>query len=144
MPRVTIGDADGARDGSGLVAPSKLRHGGLTGSIIATFYDVYNELGYGFFESVYRRSLAIALVERGLHVALEAGIEVRFHGHVVGEFRADLLVEDRVILELKAAPRLRGEDGLQLLNYLRATDLEVGLLLHFGPRPSFQRFIMSR
>jgi GxxExxY protein len=115
----------------------------LTRRIIGAFYDVYNALGYGFLESVYANALAIDIVSRGLRVVREASAEVRYKGEVVGTFRADLLVESRVVVELKASPKLHPAYGTQLLNYLRATDLEVGLLLHFGPRPTIQRFVAS-
>jgi GxxExxY protein len=115
----------------------------LTRRIIGAFYDVYNALGYGFLESVYANALAVEIVGRGLHVVREAAAEVRYKGEVVGMFRADLLVESRVVVELKAARELRPGDPMQLLNYLRATDLEVGLLLHFGPRPRIRRFVAS-
>jgi GxxExxY protein len=115
----------------------------ITRRIIGAFYDVYDGLGYGFLESVYANALAFEIVGRGLHVVREASTEVRYKGEVVGSFRADLLVESRVVVELKSSRKLDAAHGAQLLNYLRATDLEVGLLLHFGPRASFQRFIAS-
>lgn len=115
----------------------------ITRRIIGAFYDVYNCLGYGFLESVYANALALEIVGRGLHVVREAGAEVRYKGEVVGMFRADLLVESRVVVELKASQKLDPAHGAQLVNYLRATDLEVGLLLHVGPRASFERFIAS-
>jgi GxxExxY protein len=115
----------------------------LTRRIIGAFYDVYNALGYGFLESVYANALAVEIVSRGLHVVREASAEVRYKGEVVGMFRADLLVESRVVVELKASPKLHPAHPAQLLNYLRATDLEVGLLLHFGPRPGIQGFVAS-
>ena len=115
----------------------------LTRQIIGAFYDVYNALGYGFLESVYKSALAREITERGLHVVREAGAEVRYKGALVGEFRADLLVESRVVVELKSCRKLDSAHPAQLMNYLRATDLELGLLLHFGPRPAFQRFIAT-
>ena len=115
----------------------------LTRQIIGAFYNVYNALGYGFLESVYGSALAYEIAARGLHVVREAGAEVRYKGQVVGTFRADLVVESRVVVELKACRKLDSAHPAQVMNYLRATDLEVGLLLHFGPRPSFQRFIAS-
>jgi GxxExxY protein len=115
----------------------------LTRRIIGAFYDVYNALGYGFLESVYANALAVEIVSRGLHVVREARAEVRYRGEVVGTFRADLLVESRVVVGLKASPRLDPAYSFKVLNYLRATDLEVGLLLHFGPRPGIKRFIAS-
>jgi GxxExxY protein len=115
----------------------------LTRKIIGAFYDVYNALGYGFLESVYANALAREIVSRGLHVVREAGAEVLYKGEVVGNFRIDLLVESRVVVELKACEKLDKSHHAQLINYLRATDLEVGLLLHFGPRPTFERFIAT-
>jgi GxxExxY protein len=115
----------------------------LTEKVIGAFYDVYNALGYGFLESVYKSALQRELVDRGLHVVREADAEVRYKGNVVGLFKADLLVESRVVVELKACRRLDSADPAQVINYLRATDLEVGLLLHFGPRAAFQRFIAT-
>jgi GxxExxY protein len=115
----------------------------LTHRIIGAFYDVYNALGYGFLESVYTTALKREIEDRGLQVVREAGAEVHYKGAVVGLFRADLLVESRVVVELKACRRLEPAHPAQVMNYLRATDLEVGLLLHFGPRPAFQRFIAT-
>jgi GxxExxY protein len=115
----------------------------LTRRIIGAFYDVYNALGYGFLESVYKTALEREIADRGLRVVREAGAEVRYKGTVVGVFRADLLVESRVVVELKACRKLEPAHPAQVMNYLRATDLEVGLLLHFGPRPAFQRFIAT-
>lgn len=115
----------------------------LTRRIIGAFYDVYNALGYGFLESVYANALAVEVASRGLHVVREASAEVCYKGEVVGVFRADLLVESRVVVELKASPKLHPADPMQLLNYLRSTDLEVGLLLHFGPEPTIRRFVAS-
>jgi GxxExxY protein len=113
----------------------------LTDRILGTFYDVYNELGAGFVESVYLNAFAIALRQAGLRVDSERPIKVRFRGAVVGEFRADLVVDDVVICELKAASAIVPEFHAQLLNYLRATEFEVGLLLNFGPKPGFKRLV---
>ena len=115
----------------------------LTRKIIGAFYDVYNALGYGFPESVYANALAREIVSRGLHVVREARAEVLYKGEVVGTFRADLLVEARVVVELKASEKLDKSHHAQVINYLRATDLEVGLLLHFGRRPLFKRHIST-
>jgi GxxExxY protein len=116
----------------------------VTGEIIGAFYACYNELGYGFLESVYRRALATECRLRGLHVAEERPIEVVYKGVSVGVFRSDLVVENRVIVEIKSTSTLHPTDKRQLLNYLRATRLEVGLLLHFGPEPKFHRFANYR
>jgi GxxExxY protein len=115
----------------------------LTRKIIGAFFHVHSTLGHGFLESVYARALELELVGRGLHVAREVAADVYYKGEVVGVFRADMLVESRVVLELKGSRKLDPSDIAQLLNYLRATDLELGLLLHFGPRASFKRLIAS-
>ena len=117
-----------------------LKHSETTDRILHAFYKVvYPQLGYGFLEKVYENSLVIALTEMGLKVQQQAKINVHFQGQVVGEYFADLLVEDVVIVELKAVSRLLTEHEAQLLNYLRATPYEVGLLLNFGPKPQFIR-----
>jgi GxxExxY protein len=116
-----------------------LKHRVLTRKIIGVFFEVYNELGTGFLESVYHKSLAFALESTGLTVCSRVQIPVWFRGHQVGRFEGDLLVEKCVLLELKAARALDSSHQAQLLNYLRATDIEVGLLLNFGPKPEFKR-----
>lgn len=115
----------------------------LTQKIIRMFYDVYNELGTGFLESVYQKSLALALESTGLTVCSRVDIPVWFRGHQVGHFEGDLLVERCVLLELKAARALDSSHQAQLLNYLRATGIEVGLLLNFGPKPEFKRLAFN-
>src|SRR5690349_14560417 len=120
-----------------------LKHGSLTDKILGVFYDVYNELGHGFLESVYHRSLALALESVGLNVCSRVDIPVSFRGHQVGHFEADILVEGCVLLELKAVRTLDSSHRAQLLNYLRATDIEVGLLLNFGERPEFKRMVFD-
>jgi len=111
----------------------------LTQKILGVYFEVYNELGTGFLESVYQKSLALALESAGLNVCSRIDIPVWFRGHQVGSFEGDLLVEKCVLLELKAARALDSTHQAQLLNYLRATDVEVGLLLNFGPKPEFKR-----
>ena len=120
-----------------------LKHGLITDRILAVFYDVYNELGYGFLESVYHRSLVIALQAVELNVRSKVKIPVWFRGTRVGRFEADVLVENCVLLELKAARTLDSAHRAQLVNYLRATEIEVGLLLNFGERPEFKRIIFD-
>jgi len=120
-----------------------LKHGLLTDKILRVFYDVYNELGHGFLESVYHRSLVLALQSVGLTVRSRVDIPVWFRGNQVGHFVADVLVEDCVLLELKAARTLDSSHRAQLLNYLRATEIEVGLLLNFGEKPEFKRLIFD-
>ena len=113
----------------------------LTGAVIGAFYTVYNKLGYGFRESVYSRALTIELRLRGIRVDREVSFTVYYEGEIVGRYRIDHLVEGRVVLEIKASKALVSTDRDQLLNGLRASNHKVGLLLHFGPRPSFQRVV---
>ena len=115
----------------------------LTEAILGGFYAVHRELGAGFLESVYEVSLAIALRQMGLKVEQQAAVAVSFRGVTVGAFKIDLLVESLVAVELKASSRLVQSHEAQLLNYLRACDLEVGLLLNFGVRPTFRRLAYS-
>ena len=115
----------------------------LTEGIIGAFYDAYNTLGFGFLESVYVRALQIELKAMGLRSEREAAVEVAYRGEQVGFFRADLIVERRVVVEVKSINALAEPERKQLLNYLRATTMEVGLLLNFGPRPTFVRTVLS-
>ena len=108
------------------------------------FFEVYNELGAGFLESVYVESLAIALSQAGFAVQRERPLTVRFRGEVVGRFRADLIVGEVVLIEAKACPKLNPLHEAQTLNYLRATSLEVALLLNFGSRPQFRRLLFEQ
>lgn len=117
-----------------------LKHRDISDKILHAFYKiVYPQLGYGFLEKVYENAMVIALTSLGLNVQQQAKISVHFQKQIVGEYYADLLVEDVVIVELKAVSRLLLEHEAQLLNYLRATPYEVGLLLNFGPKPDFRR-----
>lgn len=111
--------------------------------ILKQFYRIYNDLGYGFLERVYQNALYFALVEQGLKCETEKPIKVYHDGHVVGDYRADLLVENCVILELKACEELNPAHEAQLINYLRATEIEVGYLLNFGKNAKFSRKIYS-
>ena len=120
-----------------------LKHGLLTDQILRVFYDVYNELGHGFLESVYHRSLVLALQSVGLNASSKVDIPVWFRGTRVGHFEADVLVENCVLLELKAVRMLDSSHRAQLMNYLRATEIEVGLLLNFGEKPEFKRVIFD-
>jgi len=111
----------------------------ITGRILRAFFEVSWELGHGFLEVVYVRALRKAMEDLELLVEMEAAIPVHFRGDVIGRFRADLLVERSVLVEVKALPQLESAHTAQLLNYLRASDIEVGLLLNFSRRPSFKR-----
>lgn len=118
----------------------KLKHEELTSKILEAFFKrVYRRLGYGFLEKVYENAMVLELRQMGLTVEAQKKIEVYYNGEIVGEYFADLVVEDKVIVELKAARSLAEEHEAQLLNYLRATPHEVGLLLNFGPKPEFIR-----
>ena len=115
------------------------KHVQLTEKIIGVFYEVYNELGFGFLESVYEQAMCIALRQGGLCVECQVPINVYFRGVEVGFFKADMLVEGVILLELKSARALEPAHESQLANELRATDIEVGLLLNFGPTPEVKR-----
>lgn len=118
-----------------------LKHRDVTERVIKVFYEVYNELGTGFLESVYQNAMLIALTEAGLDVYPRRPIPVYFRGHVVGHFECDLIVAGRVLLELKAVRDIAPEHVAQTLNYLRATEIEVALLLNFGEKPAFKRLL---
>ncbi len=120
-----------------------LKHAELTERIIKAFYKVYNTLGYGFPEKVYENALAIELAKQGLRVQVQAPVKVYDEGDEVGEYFADLIVEDLVIIELKAVEALAEAHERQLLNYLKATKIEVGLLVNFGPKPELKRKIFE-
>lgn len=122
---------------------SKLLHSEITGTVLEYFFKVYNTLGYGFLEKVYERALIIELQKAGLHCASQQPIKVFYEGDEVGEYYADIIVENCVIVELKAAEALREEHEYQLINYLKATEIEVGLLLNFGKKPQYRRKIFS-
>jgi GxxExxY protein len=124
-------------------AESGLKYADVTEKIIGIFYDVYNELGYGFLESVYEESLVIALRQAGLMVNRQVPVPVWFRSQKVSEFRADVTVEECVLLELKCAKGLDPAHEAQVLHYLRSTDIEVGLLLNFGLKPQFRRLLFD-
>jgi GxxExxY protein len=104
---------------------------------------VYNTLGYGFLERVYERSLVIELRANGLEIENQKPVEVQYKGNVVGDYYADIIVENAVILELKAAESVVEEHEFQLINYLKATNIEIGLLLNFGKKPEIRRKIFT-
>lgn len=115
----------------------------ITDKIISSFYKVYNTLGYGFLEKVYENAMSIKLKLAGLKVLQQQNIKVYYEAHVVGDYFADIIVNDQVIMEIKAAEGLREENKAQLINYLKATDKEVGLLINFGKTPEFKRVIFT-
>ncbi len=121
-----------------------LLHAEVTDTIIKSFYHVYNTLGYGFLEKVYENSLRISLTKLGLQVQQQYPISVVFEEEIVGEYFADLLINQVVVVELKAAKAISAEHEAQLINYLKATGYEVGLLLNFGATPEFRRKVNTR
>ncbi len=118
-------------------------HQYLTDRIIQCFFKVYNHLGFGFLEKVYQNALSYEIQRAGMKTEAQKPIKVFYESLLVGEFYADLVVDDRVILELKAAESIAREHELQLINYLKSTDMEVGLLLNFGQKPGIRRKIFS-
>jgi GxxExxY protein len=119
------------------------RHAPLTRKIIGVFFETVNELGTGFAESVCRNAFAIALRQAGLRVETDVPLHVIFRGEYVGLFRADIIVERVILIEVKVAQAIEPWHQGRVLNYLRASDLEIGLLFNFGPKPEFKRFILS-
>lgn len=120
-----------------------LLHKEITEHILSAYYKVYNELGHGFLEKVYENAMFLELRTKGLFVQKQSKIDVYYEGNLVGEYYADLIVAERVIVELKAAEGIRLEYEAQLINYLKATNIEIGLLLNFGVEPQFKRLIFT-
>lgn len=124
--------------------PNNYLHSDLTAVIIKNFYKVYNKLGHGFLEKVYQNSLLLELRNRGLDCIPLCPIDVFYDSYKVGFYIADIIVEGCVIVEIKAMESLREEHEAQLVNYLKATNIEVGLLLNFGGKPEFKRRVFSK
>jgi GxxExxY protein len=119
------------------------KHSEITDKIIRAYYNVYNSLGFGFLEKVYENAMHIELKSMGLLVERQRKIKVYYEGTEVGEYFADLAVTECVIIELKAAESICEEHEFQLINYLKATEMEVGLLLNFGKKPEIKRKVFS-
>ena len=119
------------------------KHSQLSAVILRAYFDVYNELGSGFLESVYQAAMECALFKAGLKVDHQVELPVAFRGKTIARFCADLVVEAKILLELKAVQALDRSHHKQVLNYLKATPLEVGFLLNFGPKPEFKRFVFD-
>ena len=117
----------------------KYKHNELTEKIIEAFYCVYNKLGFGFLENVYQNALCFELQKRGFEIEAQKAVDVYYEAQVVGKYKADLVVNGLIVLELKAVDCLSPEHELQLINYLKATNKEVGLLLNFGMKPEVRR-----
>ena len=122
---------------------SDFKYQELTEKIIGIFYAVYNRLGNGFLEKVYENAMMIELKKENIPALAQAPINVIYDDEVIGEYYADILVDNKIIVELKAARNLSGENEAQLLNYLKATGIEVGLLLNFGARPELKRKVFD-
>ena len=137
-------NTDHAHDGSSHLSTGRLIEGDVTGQVIGAFYSVYNELRFGFLEKVYAGALEVEFQERNISYVRELPLEVYFRGRVVGTYSADFLVGGTVIVEIKATRQLADADRRQLLHYLRATGLEIGLLLHFGQKAEFHRMVYVR
>ena len=120
-----------------------MKHKEITEKIIKAYYNVYNTMSFGFLEKVYENAMIIELRKQGLKAVRQKPILVYYDDEIVGEYFADLIVEEKVIIELKAKGKLVEEHEAQLINYLKATDIEVGLLLNFGTKPEFKRKIYS-
>ncbi|MFA4852300.1 MAG: GxxExxY protein [Bacteroidales bacterium] len=126
-----------------MINADNYKYSDLTGKIIEAFFNVYNTLGFGFLEKVYENALFIEITAMGLSVEKQRAIKVYYEGDQVGEYFADLIVEECVIVELKAAESICEEHEYQLINYLKATEIEVGLLLNFGKKPEFKRKVFT-
>ena len=118
-------------------------HKELSNKIIKAFYNVYNTLGYGFLEKVYEKALLIELKENGIECENQKPIKVSYKNYNVGDYYADIVVENKIIVELKVAENICDEHEFQLINYLKATEIEIGLLLNFGKKPEFKRKIFT-
>jgi GxxExxY protein len=126
-----------------MIKNDNYKHADITEKVIKAFYKVYNTLGYGFLEKVYENALFLELKSSGLFVEKQKRIEVFYAGTRVGVYYADLIISESVIVELKAAENLCEEHEFQLINYLKATDIEVGLLLNFGKSPQCKRKVFT-
>ncbi len=120
------------------------KYSDITGLIIKAYYNVFNKLGYGFLEKVYENSMMIELQKLGLDCKKQVAIKVHYDDKIVGDYFADIIVENVVILELKAAESLCEEHEIQLVNYLKATDIEVGILFNFGKKTEFKRKVLTK
>ncbi|MCG2758676.1 MAG: GxxExxY protein [Desulfobacteraceae bacterium] len=120
-----------------------IKHKELTEKIIKVFYKVYNKLGYGFLERVYENAMMIEFKKEGIPAVAQSPIKVLYEKEIIGEYFADILVDNKVIVEIKAVRNLLLEHEAQLLNYLKATDKEIGLLLNFGPKPEIRRKVFD-
>jgi len=143
MWRMNSNDASQTNADTAQTNADNFLFGELSGIILGCFYRVYDRLGFGLLESVYKNALAKELTKAGVAFEREVAIDVWDDGEKIGHFKADFVVENKMILEVKSSQMIVDSDRKQLLNYLRSSDVEVGLLLHFGPKAFFQRMIHS-
>jgi GxxExxY protein len=126
------------------MSTENLRFSALTEKVIGAYYDVSNELGHGFLESVYQKAMLVRLGELGIPATAEMSVPVWYHGQQIGDIRADIVVDGKLLLELKAVDKLVSAHEAQTIHYLKATDFEVALLMNFGgSRPEFKRVILD-
>lgn len=123
---------------------SELLHGNVTSAILRSFYSVYNDLGYGFLEKVYENAMFGKLRDDGLSVRQQFPVRVVYEGRTIGDFFADLMINERVIVEIKSVEYVSRAHEAQLVNYLKATGIEVGMLLNFGPQADFRRRVLTK
>lgn len=128
----------------GMRDKNRLLHLEVTGKIIRAFYDVFDEVKPGLAEVVYQRAIPFALRDLGLHCQCEVSLPVHFRGNLIGNYRADLIVEGKVIVETKAATKIIPAHEAQLFNYMQIANVPVGLILNFSKKPEFQRYIISK
>ncbi len=121
----------------------KLLYEELTEQIIGAYYEVYNELGFGYLERCYQNALYYELQDRGLNVEAQRKVKVHYKERIIGNYEPDLIVNDLIIIELKAVEQLIDDHEIQLYNYLRSTECEIGLLMNFGTKPEFRRKAFS-
>ena len=120
-----------------------MAHSDVSRQVIGAFYDVYRELGYGFDAAIYQAAMRIVLQQRDMQFAIDPKVDVRFRDVVVGEFHAGFIVEDCIVVDMTAADKISSDHELQVLSFLRASGLSVGLVLNFGPRPTVRRLYYS-
>ena len=120
-----------------------MKHKDLTSKVIDCAYKVHKTLGFGFLESVYQNALLLELLDAGLRPEKEKKISVKYNGHIVGDFISDIIVDDKVILELKSIKEIHPSQEAQLVNYLKATGIEVGLLINFGDKLEIKRKVFD-
>lgn len=120
-----------------------IKYKDLTEKVINIFYRVYNKLGYGFLEKIYESAMMIELKKEDIPAVSQSPIKVSYENNIIGEYFTDILVDDKVIVEIKAAKGLVIENEAQLLNYLKASNIEVGLLFNFGPKPEIKRKVFD-